>query len=263
MYLTGIERKPGVRLDEFPWTLPTFRWLERLEFMSPVTFLVGENGSGKSTLLEGLAAGMQAAAAGRAEIDADASLAVARRFASAYRFSRRQHASRRLFVRAEDLFGFVNRVGESMQELAALEQHFDETVKGDYGRRLAKGVASGQRQALEGSYGADPDARSHGETFLNLLEKRLAPDGLYFLDEPEAPLSPLRVLSLISLLKGLVEDGAQLIIATHSPILMAFPGAEILLFDGDSITPTAYGDLDHVRLTKAFLNDPDSFLRRL
>jgi predicted ATPase len=187
MYLTGIERKPGVRLDEFPWTLPTFRWLERLEFKSQVTFLVGENGSGKSTLLEGLAAGMQAAAAGRAEIDADASLAAARRFASAYRFSRRRHASRRLFVRAEDLFGFVGRVGESMQELAALEKHFDETVKGDYGRRLAKGVASGQRQALEGSYGADPDARSHGETFLNLLEKRLAPDGLYFLDEPEAP----------------------------------------------------------------------------
>jgi predicted ATPase len=263
MYLTGIERKPGVRLDEFPWTLPTFRWLERLEFKSQVTFLVGENGSGKSTLLEGLAAGMQAAAAGRAEIDADASLAAARRFASAYRFSRRRHASRRLFVRAEDLFGFVGRVGESMQELAALEKHFDETVKGDYGRRLAKGVASGQRQALEGSYGADPDARSHGETFLNLLEKRLAPDGLYFLDEPEAPLSPLRVLSLISLLKGLVEDGAQLIIATHSPILMAFPGAEILLFEGDSITPTPYEDLDHVRLTKAFLNDPESFLRRL
>jgi len=263
MYLTGIERKPGVRLDEFPWTLPTFRWLERLEFKSPVTFLVGENGSGKSTLLEGLAAGMQATAAGRAELDADASLATARRFASAYRFSRRQHASRRLFVRAEDLFGFVGRVGESMQELAALEKHFDETVKGDYGRRLAKGVASGQRGALEASYGADPDARSHGETFLNLLEKRLAPDGLYFLDEPEAPLSPLRILSLISLLKSLVEDGAQLIIATHSPILMAFPGAEILLFEGDSITPTAYEDLDHVRLTKAFLNDPESFLRRL
>jgi predicted ATPase len=95
------------------------------------------------------------------------------------------------------------------------------------------------------------------------LEKRLVPDGLYFLDEPEAPLSPLRVLSLISLLKGLVADGAQLIIATHSPILMAFPDAEILLFEGDSITPTAYEDLDHVRLTKAFLNDPESFLRRL
>src|SRR3984957_5133964 len=79
MYLTGIERKPGVRLDEFPWNLPTFRWLERLEFNSPVTFLVGENGPGKPPPLEGLAAGMQAAAAGRAEIDADDSAAVRQR----------------------------------------------------------------------------------------------------------------------------------------------------------------------------------------
>jgi predicted ATPase len=263
MYLTCIERKADVRLDEFPWTLPTSRWLERLEFKSPVTFLVGENGSGKSTLLEGRAAGMRASAAGRAEIEADDSLAAARRFAGAYRFSRRRHAARRLFVRAEDLFGFVHRVGESIQDLAALEKHFDETVKDDYGRMLATGAVAGQRRALEGSYGADPDARSHGETFLNLLEKRLVPDGLYFLDEPEAPLSPLRILSLISLLKTLVEDGAQLIIATHSPILMAFPGAEILLFEGDRIVPTAYEELDHVRLTKAFLNDPESFLRRL
>jgi predicted ATPase len=263
VFLTAIERKPGLDLDAFPWTLPTFRWLDRLEFNSPVTFLVGENGSGKSTLLEGLAAGMRATAAGRAEIEADESLTVARRFADAYRFSRRRHAQTRLFVRAEDLFGFVERVGRSMRELNDLEQHFGETVKGDYGRQLAIGAVAGQRKALEGAYGEDPDARSHGETFLNLLERRLAPKGLYFLDEPEAPLSPLRTLSLISLLKGVVEDGGQLIIATHSPILMAFPGAEILFFEGDRITPTPYAELDHVRLTKAFLNDPESFLRRL
>ena len=88
-------------------------------------------------------------------------------------------------------------------------------------------------------------------------------EGLYFLDEPEAPLSPLRILSLISLLKQVVADGSQLIIATHSPILMAFPGAEILLFEGDCLTPTPYEELDHVRLTRAFLNDPESYLRRL
>ncbi|MFI4976237.1 MAG: AAA family ATPase [Caulobacterales bacterium] len=263
MYLSAIERKANVDIGEFPWSLPVFRWLDRLEFKAPVTFLVGENGSGKSTLLEGLAAGMHAAAAGRAEIDADESLAKAQRFAAAYRFARRRHTARKLFVRAEDVFGFVHRVDQSMRDLSELEEHFDKSVKGDYGRMLATGAVRGQRQALEASYGEDPDARSHGETFLNLLQKRLVPDGLYFLDEPEAPLSPLRVLSLISLLKTLVEDGAQLIIATHSPILLAFPGAEILLFEGDRLTPTAYEDLDHVRLTRAFLNDPESFLRRL
>jgi predicted ATPase len=116
---------------------------------------------------------------------------------------------------------------------------------------------------LVDKYGEDPDARSHGETFLNLLEQRLVVEGLYFLDEPEAPLSPLRQLSLISLLKQVVADGSQLVICTHSPILMAFPGAEILLFDGDQLTPTPYDELDHVRLTRAFLNDPESYLRRL
>ena len=70
MYLTGIERKPGVRLDEFPWNLPTFRWLERLEFNSPVTFLVGENGSGKSTLIEAIAeiCGLPVSGGGKSEL---------------------------------------------------------------------------------------------------------------------------------------------------------------------------------------------------
>jgi predicted ATPase len=264
MFLNAIERKAGA-FDEaaFPWTLPVFRWLDRLEFKAPVTFLVGENGSGKSTLLEGLAAGMRATAAGRLDIDNDESLAIARRFAAAYRFARREHASTRLFVRAEDLFGFVHRVGDSIHDLAALEDHFDKTIQDDYGRKLATGAVKGQRSALQASYGEDPDARSHGETFLNLLQKRLRGDGLYFLDEPEAPLSPQRILGLISILKEAVADGCQLIIATHSPILMAFPDAEILLFEGDRLTPTPYEELDHVRLTRAFLNDPQSFLRRL
>lgn len=263
LFLNAIERKAPAEADLFPWSMPVFRWLDRLEFRAPVTFLVGENGSGKSTLLEGLAAGMQAVVAGGADIERDETLAVARQFAASYRFSRRHKPRAKLFVRSEDLFGFVRRVGRTMAEMRELEQHFEATVKGDYGRQLATGVARGQRGALADTYGEDPDARSHGETFLNLLEKRLVTEGLYFLDEPEAPLSPLRVLTLISLLKQVVADGSQLIICTHSPILMAFPGAEILLFEGDQLTRTEWGDLDHVRLTRAFLNDPESYLRRL
>jgi predicted ATPase len=263
MFLDAIQRKIDPDLGVFPWSLPVFRWLERLEFKAPVTFLVGENGSGKSTLLEGLAAGMDAVTAGGADIERDASLATARRFAAGYRFSRRHKPRARLFVRAEDLFGFVQRVSRDMTALAEMEENLRTTIKGDYGRQLATGAVRGQREALAGTYGEDPDARSHGETFLNLLEKRLVVGGLYFLDEPEAPLSPLRILSLISLLKQVVADGSQLVICTHSPILMAFPGAEILLFEGDTLTPTPYAELDHVRLTRAFLNDPESYLRRL
>ena len=200
MFLNAISRKTDPDPEMFPWSVPVFRWLERLEFSAPVTFLVGENGSGKSTLLEGLAAGMEAVVAGGADIERDESLPAARRFAAGYRFLRQQRPRAKLFVRAEDLFGFVRRVSRDMNELADLEEHYKTTIKGDYGRQLAMGAVRGQRDALAGKYGDDPDARSHGETFLNLLEQRLVVEGLYFLDEPEAPLSPLRQLTLISLL---------------------------------------------------------------
>jgi predicted ATPase len=116
---------------------------------------------------------------------------------------------------------------------------------------------------LRRRYGEGLDARSHGESFLHFFSQRLVPNGTYFLDEPEAPLSPSRQLSFLALLKELVAADGQAIIATHSPILLAFPGAAILSFDGDEIAAVAYEDLDHVRLTRDFLADPEAFLRHL
>jgi len=135
--------------------------------------------------------------------------------------------------------------------------------EGSWGQRLATGTVAGQRAALTRRYGADPDARSHGETFLHLLQQRLQPRGLYFLDEPETPLSPTRVLALLAILKDRIAQDCQFVVATHSPILMALPGAQILLLEADAITPIEYGLVEHVRITRAFLDDPESFLRRL
>ncbi len=104
---------------------------------------------------------------------------------------------------------------------------------------------------------------SHGETFLALLQTRLVPNGLYFLDEPETPLSPTRVLALIVLLADLVRQGCQFVIATHSPILMALPDSTILLAEDGRLRRTEWSDLDHVRVTRAFLADPAAHLRRL
>ena len=102
-----------------------------------------------------------------------------------------------------------------------------------------------------------------GETFLALLRTRLVPNGLYFLDEPETPLSPTRVLALIALIAALVADGCQFVIATHSPILLALPGAVILEARDGALAVAEWNDLEHVRVTRAFLNDPASVLRRL
>lgn len=263
MFLTGLARREGAGASGFPFTLPLIAGLERLEFTAPVTFLVGENGAGKSTLLEGIAAGMRATAAGRHDLARDPSLAGARAFANAFTFARSRHARTRLFLRAEDVFGFTTRVTETMESLDADARDLAESIPEGYGRRLALGVLQGQRNALAGSYGENPDGRSHGETFLALLRRRLVPKGLYFLDEPETPLSPSRVLALIVMITRAVEEGSQFVIATHSPILLALPGAAILQIEGARIAPADWADLEHVRVTRAFLNAPAAVLGRL
>jgi predicted ATPase len=122
----------------------------------------------------------------------------------------------------------------------------------------------GQLHALRTRYNGDLDERSHGESFFTFFKARFNPNGLYLLDEPEAPLSPLRQLAFLSLLKEMVEGhNAQFIIATHSPILMAYPGAIILSFDQSPVVPVAYDDLEHVSLTRDFLNNRETFLRQL
>jgi predicted ATPase len=264
MFLTALRRRPDFQPDGgFPWSLPLLHALDELAFTAPVTFLVGENGAGKSTLLEGIAAGMDAVAVGGRDLARDPTLAAARRLAAGFFFVRRRHARTRLFLRAEDVFGFTQRV---TREMAALDQdarELAEELPEGYGRRLALGTVRGQRGALARRYGENPDGSSHGETFLALLQQRLAPRGLYFLDEPETPLSPSRVLALMALLAQAVRDGSQFIIATHSPILMAQPGAVILEVGAGGVHPARWDELEHVRVTRAFLNAPESVLARL
>jgi predicted ATPase len=120
-----------------------------------------------------------------------------------------------------------------------------------------------QKAALTTRYGGDLDARSHGESFLALFQSRLVPGGLYLLDEPEAALSPMRQLALLSLMKQMVAQQCQFLIATHSPLLMAFPDAVLLHFEGSLIQERPYDEVEHVVLTRAFLADPAAFLHRL
>jgi predicted ATPase len=263
-FLSELRRRPraAVDLESFPWSLPLVRDLETLSFTTPITFLAGENGSGKSTLLEGIAVGIDAVAAGAHDLERDPSLQAARDFAAGFVFARRRHARTRLFLRAEDVFGYTGRLTTNIAELGAIEQDFAALPEGP-GRDRAMGMARGEQAALTRRYGANPDARSHGETFLGLLQTRLVPNGLYLLDEPETPLSPSRVLALISLLAGCVRRGCQFVIATHSPLLMAMAGATILLAEDGRLQPVAWDDLEHVRITRVFMRDPAAMLRRL
>lgn len=265
MFLEKISRRPGTAWGtEFPFDVPAIAGFESLEFRRPVTFFIGENGSGKSTVLEAIAAGMSAVAVGAHDVTRDRSLKPARDLAKALIFARRRHARQRMFFRAEDAFGFTNRVIDEMLELEREEADVSAQFKdGSYGQQLAAGVVAGQRRAYASRYGDDPDGFSHGEMFLGILKSRIVPGGLYLLDEPETPLSPTRILALISLIRAMVAEDCQFIVATHSPMLMALPEAEILQFEGSEIAPVPYEETEHVRVTRSFLNNPERYLRQL
>jgi predicted ATPase len=249
----------------FPFELPIVRSLRSLRFETPVTLFVGENGSGKSTVLEALAIAARAITAGSAEAADDPTLDGVRRLARAMTLTWATRTHRGFYLRAEDFFGYAKRLATMRAELEAELAAVDEEYKDRPGlaHDLARTPFLRELGELRRRYGEGLDTQSHGESFLRFFGERLVPNGTYFLDEPEAPLSPARQLSFLALLKELVAADGQAIIATHSPILLAFPGAVILSFDGDTIAQVAYEDLDHVRLTRDFLADPEAFLRHL
>lgn len=257
---------PPELADVFPFRIPAIRSLSTLELSAPVTFLVGENGSGKSSFLEALALAAGSIVAGSSDLAGDDSLNGVKPLAHRLKLTWHKRTRKGFFLRSEDYFGYVKRLARLRQELEHDLHDVDADYQGrsQYARDLASLPYRRELHDLNNQYGGDLDTYSHGESFLTFFQARFKPDGLYLLDEPEAPLSPLRQMSLIALLKTMVSDhNAQFIIATHSPILMAFPGATILSFDAAPIAPVAYDDLEHVRLTRDFLNNPEQFLRHL
>ena len=265
MFLEAFRRRRDARLDDaFPWTVPALGALREIRFTAPVTFLMGENGCGKSTLLEALAVKVEATAAGAEDVEADATLSGSRRLAAAFEAVERGRPRTRAFFRAEDAFGFTKRIQREMKEIdAQADAMLRDEKASEFRRHLGASITRSSRYSLAAKYGDDPHARSHGETFLGIVRAQLRAGGLYLLDEPETPLSPTRVLTLLTILLDAVRGGSQFIIATHSPILAAFPGAQVIVFDGERLVETPYEELEHVRVTRDFLNAPGRYLRYL
>ena len=258
-------RRRGRTPSGFPFDVPVVRSLETLELSPGITFFVGENGSGKSTLLEAIALAAELPTVGSDETRDDATLTAQRALARHLTLSWTSRSKRGFFLRAEDFFGYAKRLSrikaEMRERIAEIERDYE--GRSDYARGLAMGPAYASLEALDGQYGGDLDGRSHGQSFLTLFQARFVPQGLHLLDEPEAPLSPQSQLALMALMQDMIAEGGQFVIATHSPILLAFPRATIYTFDRTPAERVAFEDLEHVNLTRAFLNDPESFLRRL
>lgn len=237
-----------VALDEeaagtgYPFDLPVVDGLRRawLTLGPGVTFLVGENGSGKSTLVEGIAvaAGFNAEGGSRsfrfATRSSESSLGRALRVGRA---PGREKTS--FFLRAESYYNVATEIERLDRE-------------------------GGGPPLMPAYGGVTPHARSHGESFLDLLTHRFHPRGLYLLDEPEAALSTRGCVQALHRIDELVRGGSQFLVATHSPILLAAPGARILeIADDGSLTPVRYDDALPVRATRAFLADPALAMRDL
>jgi predicted ATPase len=251
--------------DVFPFNLEIVRSLSAFEFEAPVTFLVGENGSGKSTVLEAMACAVESITVGSESVKTDKSLAPLRKLAQYFRLAWNKRTRKGFFLRAEDFFGYAKSMRQTKEEFQQELENIQEEYKGrsKYAAALASMPFHGQLADMKRRYGEGLDSYSHGESFLTLFQSRFVPDGLYLLDEPEAALSPMRQLSFLAALKQMVHENSQFIIATHSPIILAFPDAQILFFQEGKIRGVKYAQLEHVQLTKDFLNNPDSFLRHL
>jgi len=264
--LKSIQYHPPAKENaSFPFSLPFVQSLSRLDFSSEVTFLAGENGSGKSTFLEAVACAVGSITVGSESVRTDKTLAPVRAFADHLRLSWSKRTHKGFFMRAEDFFGYAKKMAQMRDEMEQDLSQVDEDYKdrSPTAKNLAKMPYLREIGEIKRSYGEGLDSGSHGEAFLKLFRERFVGEGLYLLDEPEAPLSPNRLLMLLALMKLMVDQGAQFLIASHSPILMAFPGAKILSFDGGPIHEVDYDTLDHVILTRSFLNDPQSYLRHL
>ena len=245
----------GHNASTYPFNLPIFKHLEQLTFEKPVTILVGDNGTGKSTLLESIATAGELITIGN-DLKTPA---FGKELTKSIKLTWNIKSKVGFYFKANDFIQFIERTKEAKHESreAIVEidkSNLDPMAKMPHARTLYD---------LKQLYGDGLEFRSHGESFLDLFRTRFKANGLYILDEPEAPLSPINQLALISLMKEAIEEEVQFIIATHSPILMAFPGAEIYSLEMDSVSKVPYDALEHVTLTRDFLNNPNSFLRHL
>ncbi len=241
-YLVSVRLRRELPEDTYLRRLGPVRHLMEgnvLEFDRPVTFLVGENGIGKSTLLEAVAVACGFNPEGGTRNFSFSTRATHSVLGDYLTPARKRYPRDGFFLRAESFYNVATNIDE-----------MDELVGGD-------------PRLIDSYGGVSLHQQSHGESFLALVQNRFGGEGLYLLDEPEAALSPSRLLTLLAEMDRLVKADSQFIVSTHSPILMAFPNARIYELNENGVRAVAYKETEHYQLTRRFLENPERMLRYL
>jgi len=233
-FITNVRMKENIINQEYYHQIPSLCHFESLSFKQPITFFVGENGSGKSTLLEAIAINYGFNPEGGSRD---------------YYFSTKTTHS----LLYQDII-----VSKSVKK--ATDGFF---LRAESFYNTATYLEGLERMSYDEYGGKSLHNQSHGESFINLINGRFRGNGLYILDEPEAALSPQRQLSLLVAMNELIHQQSQLIIATHSPILLSMPNSEIYEFSQDGIQKIEYEESSAYQITKMMMNDKDKMLKHL
>ena len=240
-YITGLEvLRDRLPADSYTLAIPALRSLENLDFPCPVTFFTGENGSGKSTLLEAVAVAYGFNPEGGTRNFQFSTRDTHSDFSSALRLRKGvKKPQDGFFLRAESFSNVASKVDDYAAESIGRINYLDY-----YGGRSLH-------------------CQSHGESFLALMQNRFHGNSIFILDEPEAALSPQRQLTALLMIGRLAKEGSQFIIATHSPILLGLPGAQILCFDDGDLHPITYEETEVYQVMEMFINSRKVLLEKL
>lgn len=249
---------------EYPFNITCLKNTKELDLDNKITVLVGENGSGKSTLLQAIAYYNNSINVSRENMESSYYNSIkdlSKKMKIIYSLKTRKG----FFFSGEEFITYINNLKEMKDNLESdlLEMEEEFKNKSDYVKNLALGPIRSQLYELETKYDGQLRKKSHGEGFLTFFKSRMHQKGIYLLDEPETPLSASNQYQLLVLITDLVKNGSQVIIATHSPILMALKDAVIYNFSEKSIDRILYDDIESVVFTKHFLNNKGNFIDRL